>query len=124
MEHIEPNWIVLSIQPEESMHIEIQAKEPGLDMRTRQLQLAASFRSDNERTLGAYEALLMDVIEGDRSLFIRFDEVEWSWRVVDPILRQWSQQSESISSYPAGAWGPDEADRLFDAEDHHWRNSI
>lgn len=124
MEHIEPNWIVLSIQPEESMHIEIQAKEPGLDMRTRQLQLAASFRSENERTLGAYEALLMDVIEGDRSLFIRFDEVEWSWRVVDPILRQWSQQSESISNYPAGAWGPDEADRLFDAEDHHWRNSI
>ena len=104
--------------------IEIQAKEPGLDMHTRQLQLAASFRHRDERSLDAYEALLMDVIDGDRSLFIRFDEVEWSWRVVDPILRAWSQGDDYISRYRAGSWGPDEADRLFDAEDHHWRNSI
>ena len=56
MEEIEPNWIVLSIQPDESMHIELQAKEPGLDMSTRTLQLHASFRDDNQRQLGAYES--------------------------------------------------------------------
>lgn len=124
MEHIEPNWIVLSIQPEESMHIEMQAKEPGLDMRTRTLQLRAGFRAEGERPLGAYEALLLDVIEGDRSLFIRFDEVEWSWRVVDPILRHFSLERDFIQGYPAGSWGPEQASRLFDHPDQSWRNDI
>ncbi len=124
MEHIEPNWIVLSIQPEESMHIELQAKEPGLDMRTRTLPLRACFRTDGERRLGAYEALLLDVIEGDRSLFIRFDEVEWSWRVVDPILRHFSREQDYIQSYAAGSWGPEQACRLFDSPDQSWRDDI
>jgi len=124
MEHIEANWIVLSIQPEESMHIELQAKEPGLDMRTRPLQLVATFHQENERHLGAYEALLLDVIEGDRSLFIRFDEVEWSWRVVDPIIRQWSRDTDFIQTYAAGSWGPEEATRLFDSDDQRWRDSV
>ena len=123
-EKIEPNWIVLSIQPDESMHIELQAKEPGLDMSTRTLQLHASFRDENERQLGAYETLLMDVIEGDHSLFIRFDEVEWSWKVVDPILRQFSLDQGSIQSYPAGSWGPQEAEQLFDSSDQSWRDHI
>ncbi len=124
MKHVEPNWIVLSLQPEESMHIELQAKVPGLDMNTRTLPLRASFRSDGERPLGAYEALLLDVIEGDHSLFIRFDEVEWSWRVVDPILRQWSREHDFIHSYPAGSWGPEAASRLFDSDDQRWRNDL
>ena len=124
MEHIEPNWIVLSIQPEESMRIELQAREPGLDMHTRTLQLCASFRADNERPVGAYEALLLDVIEGDHSLFIRFDEVEWSWRVVDPILRQFSRDHDFIQSYTAGSWGPEQANQLFDSDDQYWRNDL
>ncbi|MEZ5504363.1 MAG: glucose-6-phosphate dehydrogenase [Halioglobus sp.] len=124
LEHIEPNWIVLSIQPEESMHIEIQAKEPGLDMRTRTLQLRASFRAPDERPLGAYEALLLDVIKGDHSLFLRFDEVEWSWRVVEPILRQFRRERDFIQTYVAGSWGPEQANRLFDREDQCWRNEI
>jgi len=124
LEHIEPNWIVLSIQPEESMDIEMQAKEPGLDMRTRTLQLRASFRGDDERPLGAYETLLLDVIEGDRSLFIRYDEVEWSWKVVDPILRHFSGDTEGIAHYPAGTWGPESASELFDRDDQTWRNKI
>ena len=64
------------------------------------------------------------MIQGDRSLFIRFDEVEWAWRVVDPILRQWSQDITFIHTYPAGTWGPEETTRLFDSEDHVWRNEI
>jgi glucose-6-phosphate 1-dehydrogenase len=124
LEILEPNWIVLSIQPEESMHMEIHAKQPGLDMDTRVVRLNASFLNPNESPLDAYEALLLDVIEGDRTLFLRFDEVEWAWRVVDPILKYWAQERDFIHTYPAGSWGPAEADRLFDVEDTQWRNGV
>ncbi len=122
LESIEPNWIVLSLQPDESMHMEIHARQPGQAMNTRVLQLNASYRKTHETPLDAYETLLLDVIEGDRSLFLRFDEVEWAWRVVDPILKQWAQDQEFIHTYQAGTWGPQEANRLFDDEDHDWRN--
>jgi len=124
LEILEPNWIVLSIQPEESMHMEIHAKQPGLGMETRLIKLNASYRTADESPLDAYEALLLDVIEGDRALFIRFDEVEWAWRVVDPILKYWAQERDFIHTYPAGTWGPIETNRLFDAEDTEWRNRL
>ncbi|MCP5279800.1 MAG: glucose-6-phosphate dehydrogenase [Thiobacillus sp.] len=124
LEVLEPNWIVLSIQPDESMHMEIHAKQPGLDMNTRVVKLNASYRTADENPLDAYEALLLDVIEGDRTLFIRFDEVEWAWRVVDPILKYWAQERDFIHTYPAGTWGPHESNRLFDAEETEWRNKV
>ncbi len=124
LETLEPNWIVLSIQPEESMHLEIHAKKPGLDMDTRVVRLNASFRNPDESALDAYETLLLDVIEGDRTLFIRFDEVEWAWRVVDPILKYWAQERDFIHTYAAGGWGPIEANRLFDSEETEWRNGV
>ncbi len=124
VETLAPNWILLSLQPNESMHMEIHVKKPGLDMDTRVLQLNASYRVSDEAPLDAYEALLLDVIEGDRTLFIRFDEVEWAWRVVDPILKYWAQEREFIHTYAAGSWGPAEADRLFDSEDQVWRNEL
>ena len=67
---------------------------------------------------------LHQCIEGDRSLFIRFDEVEWSWKVVDPILRHFSLERDFIQTYPAGSWGPEQASRLFDSPDQSWRNDI
>ncbi len=124
LETLEPNWIVLSIQPEESMHMEIHAKQPGLEMKTRVVKLNASYRNSDECPLDAYETLLLDVIEGDRTLFIRFDEVEWAWRVVDPILKYWAQERDFIHTYAAGGWGPIEANRLFDGEDTEWRNGV
>ena len=124
LEVIDPNWIILSLQPEESMHMELHAKQPGLGMNTRVLRMNASYRNPEEQPLDAYETLLLDVIEGDRTLFIRFDEVEWAWRVVDPILKQWSQERDFIASYPAGSWGPLEAGRLFDSGETTWRNSV
>jgi glucose-6-phosphate 1-dehydrogenase len=124
LEHAVPNWILLSIQPNECMHIEVHAKQPGLGMNTRIVKLNASYRDPDDIPLEAYETLLLDVIEGDRSLFIRFDEVEWAWRVVDPILQHWSHETQFIHTYPAGSWGPEETTRLFDAEDHAWRNEI
>jgi glucose-6-phosphate 1-dehydrogenase len=124
LETIDPNWILLSIQPEESMRMEIHVKQPGLDMDTRLMQMNASFLKTDEQTLDAYETLLLDVIEGDRSLFIRFDEVEWAWRVVDPILKNWAVEREYIPTYPAGSWGPPDANRLFDSDDQEWRNAL
>ncbi len=121
---ISPNWIVLSIQPEESMRMEVHVKQPGLEMNTRVISLNASYRQEGEAQLDAYETLLLDVINGDRTLFIRFDEVEWAWRVVDPILKSWAQERDFIHTYRAGIWGPLEANRLFDAEDQEWRNYL
>jgi glucose-6-phosphate 1-dehydrogenase len=124
LEFIEPNWILLSLQPLESMRMEIHSKQPGLGMDTRVVQLNASYRYGHEKALDAYETLLLDVMEGDRSLFLRFDEVEWAWRVVDPILKHWSQNREFIHTYPAGSWGLEEANRLFDKDDQVWRNQL
>lgn len=124
LEFIEPNWVLLSLQPSESMHIELHSKQPGLGMDTRIIRLDASYRRGREKTLEAYETLLLDIMEGDRSLFLRFDEVEWAWRVVDPILRHWTRQRDFIRAYPAGSWGPPEADRLFDKPEQAWRNQL
>jgi glucose-6-phosphate 1-dehydrogenase len=124
LESIDPNWILLSIQPDESMRMEIHVKQPGLDMDTRLMQMNASFLKTDEQTLDAYETLLLDVIEGDRSLFLRFDEIEWAWRVVDPILKHWAVEREYIPTYAAGNWGPADANRLFDSDDQVWRNEL
>lgn len=124
LESIAPNWILLSIQPEKSMRMEIHVKQPGLDLETRVMQLNASFLKSDEQALDAYETLLLDVIEGDRSLFIRFDEVEWAWQAIDSILKHWLVEREFISTYPAGSWGPAEANRLFDSDDQIWRNKL
>jgi glucose-6-phosphate 1-dehydrogenase len=122
--HLDPNWVLLSLQPTECMHIELHAKEPGLTMNTRIVRLNASYRESPTGTMEAYKTLLLDVIEGDRSLFLRFDEVEWAWRVVDPILREWQASRDYIPAYPAGTWGPREANRLFERDDQFWRNEI
>jgi glucose-6-phosphate 1-dehydrogenase len=124
LEHAAPNWIVHSVQPEESMHIELHARQPGHGMDTRVVRLDTMFRHPGERRLDAYETLLLDVIDGDRSLFIRFDEVEWAWRVMDPILQGWAERAGAIPTYPAGSWGPAAADRILERADQAWRNDL
>ena len=124
IESLTPNWIILGIQPDECLRVELQVKQSGLEMRTRTAQLDASYRRGDEARLDAYEALLLDVIDGDHSLFLRYDEVEWAWRVVDPVLKVWATERDFIHTYPAGIWGPRDANRLFDLEDQQWRNSV
>lgn len=120
-EEIEPNWIYLSLQPTEDMHMEMHVRAPGLGMDTRMVSLNASYRKSDEKPLEAYQALLLDVIRGDKTLFIRFDEVEWAWRVVDTIQKAWATDPTTIRTYPAGSWGPD-TQKLFDCHDQEWRN--
>jgi glucose-6-phosphate 1-dehydrogenase len=124
VQSMNPNWILLGIQPDECIRMEMTVKEPGLEMRTRTSSLDASFRNDNESATDAYEDLLLDVIKGDRSLFLRFDEVEYAWRIVDPILQTWAVERDFITTYPAGSWGPKECQRLFEKENQCWRSSL
>ena len=124
VEKIKPDWLLMGIQPYECVRMEMQVKEPGLEMKTRTTSLDASFRQEHEAAYDAYEDLLLDVIEGDRTLFLRYDEVEWAWRVVDPVLSVWSMERDYIHTYPAGTWGPQETQRLFEKEDQFWRHSL
>ena len=123
IEQLEPNWIVLSIQPNECLRMELQVKKPGLELNAHTTQLDASYCATNSSQLDAYEALLLDVIENDASLFLRYDEIHYAWETVDPILKVWDTQQDYIHTYPAGSWGPDDS-KLFDREDQQWRNEI
>jgi len=125
--HIErppPNWLLMSMSPEESLRLEITVKEPGMTMQTRQISLEAPFRCEHHVQTGAYEGLLLDVLEGDNSLFLRYDEVEWAWRVVDPVLSVWASERDFIHTYPAGQDEPAEVNRIFDEPYQQWRNEL
>ena len=119
-----PNWIMLGIQPLDCMKMEMQVKVPGLDLHTRSISLDATYRKGAEDNFDAYEGLLLDVMLGDQSLFLRIDEVEAAWRVVDPILKVWAMERGFISTYQAGSAGPRGTYRLFDRDDQFWRQSL
>ena len=123
-EALKPNWILLGIQPNDCLKMEIQVKEHGTAMKTRVISLDASYADEGGSSGDAYGDLILDVIKGDHSLFLRYDEVEWAWRVVDPILKVWSMERDFINTYPAGTWGPRGTYRLFDREDQFWRHSL
>lgn len=124
LQRLQPNWLLLGIQPNECLKMEIQVKVPGLEMDTRMISLDASYRSGDDKGGDAYEELLLDVMEGDHSLFLRYDEVEWAWRVVDPVLKVWSMERDFINTYAAGTWGPRGTYRMFDRDDQFWRHSL
>lgn len=122
LERFQPNWLLIGIQPDESLRIELTVKKTGLDMQTQTISLDTCFV--DEESKDAYEGLLLDVMEGDHTLFLRADEVEQSWKIVDPILRYWSSQQDYIPTYTAGSWGSKESLRLFEKEAQHWRCSL
>lgn len=124
IEQLRPNWILLGIQPQECMRLEMQTKRTGLELLTETTQLDASYCNASDYQIDAYEGLLLDVLEDDHSLFLRYDEIRWAWEVVDPVLKVWSMERDYIHTYPAGTWGPLEANRVFDREDQFWRNSL
>ncbi|HFD78894.1 MAG TPA: glucose-6-phosphate dehydrogenase [Gammaproteobacteria bacterium] len=124
IEQLKPNWILLNLQPNECIRMEMQVKQQGLELRAETTRLDATYCGINQSQLDAYEALLLDVIEGDHSLFLRYDEVSWAWKVVDPILKVWAMERDFIHTYPSGSWGPPEADRLFVRQSQRWRNTL
>jgi len=92
--------------------------QPQLEPVELDLNLAHAFR--NTRRWDAYERLLLDVIEGDSTLFMRRDEVEAAWRWVDPILNGWQEHYRKPRPYPAGTDGPEQADRLTERHGRQW----
>jgi glucose-6-phosphate 1-dehydrogenase len=118
------NWLLMGIQPNECLRVEMTVKTPGLERATRKTGLDASYRRADEAANDAYEELLLNIIEGDRSLFLTYEEVKNAWRVVDPVLHRWAADGSAPAAYPAGTWGPVEAERLLEMKCRFWRNSL
>ena len=118
------NWIVMGLQPDNTLRIELQAKQPGLEMKAHTVGLETMESDDNKHKLDAYEALILDAIQGDRSLFLRADEVNLAWKAVDPILEKWAEEQDFVHTYKAGTWGPEEVKCLQDNPCHAWRNNV
>jgi glucose-6-phosphate 1-dehydrogenase len=123
IDSIEPNTTILRIQPDEGIEVSFAAKVPGSPFQVRTVDLDFSYLDAfQEEPPDAYERVLFDALAGDATLFIRNDEVLQSWRVVQPIVDAFEHHALPLFFYPAGTWGPPEADRLLgDEPDDHWR---
>ena len=121
---IEPNRLVLNIQPDEGISVSFGAKRPGAEMSIGNVTMNFSYREGfGESTRSAYATLLNDCVRGDATLFDRGDSVEAAWALVDPILDVWSAaRSASVPQYPAGSWGPKESDLLLERDSRRWYN--
>jgi glucose-6-phosphate 1-dehydrogenase len=121
-ESSEPNRLVISLQPDEEMRLELTAKEPGPGgIRMRPVSLALNYtQAFQRRSPDAYERLLMDVVRGDPTLFMRRDEVEAAWAWAEPILRQWQESGRVPRLYQAGTDGPVDAATLLERDGRRW----
>jgi glucose-6-phosphate 1-dehydrogenase len=121
---IEENRLVLRIQPDEGVKLWLMIKDPGPGgMRLRYVPLDMSFASAfGVRSPDAYERLILDVIRGNQTLFMRRDEVEAAWAWIDPIEEAWEHSREAPKPYPAGTWGPSAAIALIERDGRHWHD--
>ncbi len=123
---LDPNRLVIRLQPEEGMRLEMMTKEPGPGgLRLCPTALDISF----EKTFGlrypdAYERLLMDTVRGNATLFMRRDEVEAAWTWVEPILEAWAARADHPRPYPAGSWGPTAAIALIERDGRTWHETV
>jgi len=121
-EAIDDNVLVIRIQPDEGVSLRMSAKMPGSSLRIEPVKMDFHYgTSFGKATPEAYERLLLDAMSGDPTLFARRDEVEEAWKFVDAIREAWSTQTEDISFYSAGTWGPTEADDLIKRHGATWR---
>jgi glucose-6-phosphate 1-dehydrogenase len=124
---LQPNVLVIRLQPEEYIQLLVMAKEPGLDRDGVQLRevplnlsLDAAFAGTRRRI--AYERLLLDLIEGDQTLFVRRDEVEAQWTWTDAIRAGWAANDTKPKSYPSGSWGPSASIALTERDGVTWQD--
>lgn len=120
--HVQPNKLVIRLQPDEAVKLWMEIKEPGAGgLRLKTLPLNLSYAdSFTARYPDAYERLLLDVVRGNLSLFMRRDEVEAAWRWVDGIIDAWEETDQRISLYPAGSDGPDAARFMIEKHGDSW----
>jgi len=118
------NVLVIRIQPDEGISLRMQAKMPGTSFRIEPVKMDFHYgTSFGKASPEAYERLLLDAMSGDATLFARRDEVEGAWAFIDPIEEAWSAKKEApaLFFYPAGSWGPNEADELLARDGRAWR---
>jgi glucose-6-phosphate 1-dehydrogenase len=118
----QPNRLEIDIQPDEGISLSFMAKQPGVTLQLSPKQMdfryAEAFKTDPPEP---YETLLLDVMEGDASLFMRADQVECAWQVVDPVLEVWNDVDASdFPNYPSGTWGPESAEALIARDGRSW----
>ncbi len=120
---MESNLLAINIQPEEGICLQFGAKEPGPVVCVRPVDFQFTYREAfGARSTPAYGRLLLDVMQGDPTLFPQEEEVETVWALLDPFLRRWQEDpSRDLYFYPAGSWGPPEADALLNAGRDPWR---
>jgi glucose-6-phosphate 1-dehydrogenase len=119
---IDPNRLVLHIQPEEGIELHVKAKRPGPTARVETVKLDFSYKDFGDTSAATgYERLLYDCMAGDSTLFHRTDMVEAAWRIATPILDAWRVlPTPDFPNYPAGSWGPASADRLVQQDGPRW----
>jgi glucose-6-phosphate 1-dehydrogenase len=119
---LQPNRLLIRLQPEEGMRLEMMTKEPGpggLQLRPTGLDISFE-KTFGQRFPDAYERLLMDVVRGNSTLFMRRDEVETAWSWVEPLLRAVEDQPHAPRPYAAGSWGPTAAIALIERDGRTW----
>ena len=121
-EGLRPNVLLVHVQPDEGVSLAIGAKVPGQGMSIRTVNMnflyGGAFRTDLPE---AYERLILDTMLGDATLFMRADEIEEQWSLVDAIVAFWQRDRPSFPNYEAGTWGPASADELMHADGRSWR---
>src|ERR1700686_2774854 len=122
---IEPNRLILNIQPEEGISVSFGAKRPGTEMRIGNVNMNFSYKEGfGEASRSAYATLVNDCLRGDATLFDRGDNVEAAWSLVEPVIDVWSAaKTASVPQYAAGSWGPKESDNLLEREGRKWHVS-
>ncbi len=119
------NILVLRVQPNEGISLLINAKTPGTVTRIAPAHMDFNYDvAFGSYSPEAYERLLLDAILGDSTLFIRDDEVEGAWRIIDSIEAGWAAKRPPLCFYPAGSWGPTEANALLEREHRHWSGTL
>jgi glucose-6-phosphate 1-dehydrogenase len=119
---LEPNRLILGIQPQEEISLLLSVKYPGVGNQPHAVTM--DFNYETSFHVGrhhAYERLLIDCLKGDLTLFARQDGVEAMWSIVDPIIHRWEAVPPDLPNYAAGSWGPREADALIGREGRTWR---
>ena len=117
-----PSLLTLRVQPDEGISLRFNAKQPGPAVSIKPVTMDFSYATSfGVKTAEAYERLLLDCMLGDATLFARSDTMEASWSLVDPILDAWqARPPQGIPLYPAGSWGPREAEELLQRDGRHW----
>ncbi len=121
---LDQNVLVVRIQPDEGISLRMQAKIPGTSLRIEPVKMDFHYgTSFGKASPEAYERLLLDAMSGDATLFARRDEVEEAWAFIDSIEEAWhaTKNGPPLYFYPAGSWGPEEADALLARDGHAWR---